>query len=151
MMNKTYIAWTDGVYRLAEVAVGLLLGISSAIHLSNPYFFAESVASYGLLPGGLVLTASTIIMMMGVVLSGSLLAGVWTDCTMPITTGLFVLFVAAQVFAIATGRNIDCGCFGSSSSKIGVTSVSLSLICAIVSGVIARRRLRTAGLQACDA
>ena len=128
--SKVKTALVVGVCRCFEIAVGCLLGMSAVIHYSNPYFFAESIAAYGLLSGQQILIAATLIMSLCFVLAGSLIAGVWVDCSILMTVGLFVLFVVAQSFVLALGKNIECGCFGGASSSVGVKTIAIPLLCA---------------------
>ncbi len=103
----------------ARIAVGVVFVAAGAAKLGDPASFADSIASFRLLPGVLV-SALALGLPPFEILSGLLLAIGWrrsaAALSVLIATGLFA---AALVSALARGLIIDCGCFGSGAPSAG--------------------------------
>ena len=80
----------------------------------DPYPFAESIASFRLLPP-VVLNLAALTLPPLEVLAGMLALGrnPWRRAGALCLLALLVIFLAALASAAARGLNVDCGCFGS--------------------------------------
>ncbi len=108
--------------RVLMTIAGLLLLGSGLTHVSQPYLFLYSVASYQILP--LQVVGFMVLLPYAQVIVGFNLLIDWgARKSMWIASGLFSAFAAAQLIAIVRNQQISCGCFGFSESSLGVASL----------------------------
>lgn len=98
---------------LLRVVVGGIFVYAGALKIGNPLEFADSIATFQILPPELINLVALALPPFEILVGGLLIFGI---CKRPaafsllILTGLFMLFL---VQAIARGLEVDCGCFGS--------------------------------------
>ena len=102
-------AWVGFGVRLAAAAVWLSAGIAKLPALS---VFRDLVARYLIVPEALLTPFSYGLPFVQVGLGIYLAAGLFVRPTAAVGTALMVLFLAAQVQALARGIPLECGCFG---------------------------------------
>lgn len=111
------IRWID---LLARAGIAVLFLYAGAMKLRNPAAFAEEIENYRLLSRQLSVAASYYVPWLEILAAIALLAkplrlGGWALSTA--LSGAFTVFV---VSAWMRGLDISCGCFGSSSSPVGL-------------------------------
>lgn len=111
------------------VAIGLLY--SGLIHYQNQYFFFESVLRYNIFNVDTAAFASVGITSLSLVIGVALLVPNLRMAASLIAVCLFSAFTIAQVTAWYQGVQAGCGCFGISSSQIGLHSIliAVSFLC----------------------
>jgi len=105
--------------KLFDLIVGLALFYSGMIHLGNPYFFLESVARYGLVGIYATPMVSTAVIVSSLVIGSGLILGWFPVATRILAAIIFMTFIVAQSYAILSGLQIGCGCFGVETESVG--------------------------------
>lgn len=120
----------------ARLLIGGLFVYASVHKLFDPADFAAAIRNYQLLPAALSNLAAMSLPWVEITAGVFLMLGILTRPSALITTVMMSVFLAAIIFAFATGLDIDCGCFtsaASSSGRIGVYHIVrdsfLLLIC----------------------
>ncbi len=102
------------VSRLVLGGVFLYAGASKVL---NPGGLATSIRSYGLsLPEWFVTLSAYSLPLLEVLLGAYLVAGLFTRTAAWTASFFMILFTLALLQGVLRGLEIDCGCFGSSSS-----------------------------------
>lgn len=108
------------------LGVAMLLLRSSFAHLGNPYYFLSSVYSYqivGIETGRWFAVLFPFVQLTTAIL---LLTRWWAFEGYVAATVMFIGFIAVQLSAMARDLDIACGCFGSSSTKVGLESLAVA-------------------------
>jgi hypothetical protein len=96
----------------------ILAGIfiyASLYKIAHPAAFANDVYNYQILPNVLVNLTALVLPWLELFLGLCLLAGIWLPGAVLTANGLLILFLAALLFNLARGLDINCGCFGTAS------------------------------------
>jgi hypothetical protein len=105
--------------RLARIVARLTLaGIfiyASLDKIAHPAAFAKDVYNYQILPDALINLTALVLPWLELFLGLCLLAGIWLPGAVLTANGLLVVFLAALVFNLARGLDINCGCFSTGS------------------------------------
>jgi len=80
--------------------------------IANPAAFAKDIYNYQILPDALINLTALVLPWLELLLGLCLLTGVWMPGAVLTVNGLLIVFLAALVFNLARGLNVDCGCFG---------------------------------------
>jgi rhodanese-related sulfurtransferase len=103
--------------RLARIVARLIMaGIfvyASLDKIAHPAAFANDVYNYQILPDTFVNLTALVLPWLELFLGLCLLAGIWLPGAVLTANGLLVVFLAALVFNLARGLDVNCGCFGS--------------------------------------
>jgi rhodanese-related sulfurtransferase/uncharacterized membrane protein YphA (DoxX/SURF4 family) len=110
-------SWRAGRHlRLALLAARLIMaGIfiyASIDKVAHPAAFAKDVYNYQILPDALINLSALLLPWLELFLGLCLLTGIWLPGAVLAVNGLLLLFLAAFVFNITRGLDVDCGCFG---------------------------------------
>lgn len=97
------------LYTLLRVGLGLVFVFSGMAKLADPSGFADILASYQLVPPGLVDTATLAIPGLEVILGLGLVLDV--RGSLAGITAMLLVFCLVLWLAIIRGLEIDCGCF----------------------------------------
>jgi Methylamine utilisation protein MauE len=97
---------------LARFTTGFILAFASVGKLSDLTQFAVALREYEILPQRLIALGAKVVVVFEAILAAALFSGTWMRLSLGIASILFVGFAAAVAWALARGRNIDCGCFG---------------------------------------
>ena len=120
------------------VILGSTLIYSALEHLLNPYQFVNSIANYSLVPEvwsyWIAFFLPTLQIMTGVLL----FSHSYRSEALVLGTILFAVFAIAQISAFFRGLDIECGCFGSRSASVGVTSVGFVVSFLLISALLLR-------------
>ena len=102
--------------RFAVLAARLLMaGIfiyASIDKIAHPAAFAKDVNNYQILPDALINLTALVLPWLELLLGLCLLAGIWLPGAVLTVNGLLLVFLAALVFNLARGLDVNCGCFG---------------------------------------
>lgn len=96
-------------------AVLLFSGISKVFFFRH---FLSNVDSYNILPGGWILHLSGILIASEILLGILLFIRMYQGLSAGISTVLFSFFLTVSIYSVLQKIDIDCGCFGSMSSKV---------------------------------
>jgi uncharacterized membrane protein YphA (DoxX/SURF4 family) len=102
-----------------QVILGAVFIYAAWVKLSNPWqLFASDIDNYHILPPFradaltmVELVARTLPWLEGA-LGLALIVGVWPRIFASISAAILLTFFTLMVWAMATGKKIDCGCFG---------------------------------------
>jgi hypothetical protein len=83
--------------------------------IAQPAAFAKDVYNYQILPDALINLTALVLPWLELLLGLCLLAGIWKPGAVLSVNGLLSVFLAALVFNLARGLDINCGCFSSGS------------------------------------
>jgi len=105
--------------RLARIVARLILaGIfiyASLDKIAHPAAFAKDVYNYQILPDVLINLTALVLPWLELFLGLCLLGGIWLPGAVLTANGLLIVFLAALVFNMARGLDINCGCFSTGS------------------------------------
>lgn len=106
-----------GAARLIMAGIFIYASIDKIAH---PAAFAKDVYNYQILPDALVNLTALVLPWLELLLGLCLLAGVWMPGAVLSANGLLLVFLAALLFNMARGLDVNCGCFstGSAASTI---------------------------------
>jgi uncharacterized membrane protein YkgB len=96
----------------------MLAGIfiyASLDKIAHPAAFAKDIYNYQILPDALINLTALVLPWLELFLGLCLLAGIWLPGAVLTANGLLVVFLAALVFNLARGLDINCGCFSTGS------------------------------------
>lgn len=95
-----------------------VLFVGASLHkIGDPRSFAVDVATYDLLPLGLVNLAAIALPWVELVAGALLLAGFRVRPAALLVSGMMVVFLAALAVALARGLDMSCGCFASQGAE----------------------------------
>lgn len=120
----------DSCRILVKIAAGTLLTLSGTVHLTHPYAFTFSIASYRVVPDSWLTVVPFAVAGVTFATGVQLLVD-RTPAILWFAAGLFAGFVLLQVQALVRGLDIPCGCFGFSMDRIGLESLSIPTLAAI--------------------
>jgi hypothetical protein len=105
--------------RLARIVARLILaGIfiyASLDKIAHPAAFAKDVYNYQILPDALINLTALVLPWLELFLGLCLLSGIWLPGAVLTANWLLIVFLAAFVFNLARGLDINCGCFSTGS------------------------------------
>jgi uncharacterized membrane protein YphA (DoxX/SURF4 family) len=104
--------WALVVVRIVMAGIFIYASIDKIAH---PAAFAKDVYNYQILPDALINLTALVLPWMELLLGLCLLAGVWMPGAVLTVNGLLVVFLAALVFNLARGLDVNCGCFSTGS------------------------------------
>lgn len=122
---------------LADLIVGICLLYSGITHLGNPYFFLEAVANYRILGVETSVVTAALLSNAVTMLGIFLIMGQFKHAVRILAGCVFTLFFFAQLWALLTGLNIACGCFGNESEAVGFVSLARLIVLLALLGTAA--------------
>jgi putative oxidoreductase len=129
-----FSARTRGALAAVGVPVRIYLGgvfvFASLYKIQEPYEFALSVATYQILPLGVVNLFALIVPWIELVTGVLLIVGAWTKENSLVILGLMAMFLTALLIALSRGYQMSCGCFASqeAAEDIGFHTIFRDLI-----------------------
>ena len=123
--GKQVIRWNKAAFLALRILIGGLFLYSGILKIASPQPFADSVASFELVPLGVIGLVALGLPPLEILLGAMLVSG-WR--MRPASFGVFVLSVVFCLVlsqALARGLQVDCGCFGAGQPSIGKTWLSL--------------------------
>lgn len=97
-------------YRAVRLAVGLVFISSGVSKLSDPATFAVIIDAYGIVPSGLSFIVAVFLIFLEIAAGMALLLDI--RGSLPVLTGLLLVFMAILIYGLQMGLDVDCGCFG---------------------------------------
>jgi uncharacterized membrane protein YphA (DoxX/SURF4 family) len=96
---------------LVRLFIGLLFIVSSLEKIVDPAAFAQSIASYKLLPTWLPVIVATVLPWLELLCGFSVLFGALTHGSSFLLSAMLLVFTVAVIAALVRGLDISCGCF----------------------------------------
>ena len=109
--------------------IGILLIVSGTTKLLSIEEFIEIVQSYKLVPGHIARISSVFLIFLEIILGISLFFQRTRKKGAEVTLILFSFFMILSIFYTIKGMNIECGCFGDMSGRIGDEKHFMLLFC----------------------
>lgn len=127
--------------RVASWFLGMVFICAGALKMADPLAFADSVASFQLLPGMMISAVALVLPVLEMLLGLSLLIGVRRRACAVAMGFLCVVFAVALTQALVRGLTVDCGCFGrgEASTYGNVRTLARALGLALLAGWVSRR------------
>ena len=128
---RSFIPLLSLICRLALAIIFFYAGIEKII---NPGDFAVAIYNYKLLPDCAINLSATFLPWLEVLITISLVSGIFKRGASVISALLFLTFATALTINLVRGLDISCGCFGASSGNISwfYLTRDLSLFCVSV-------------------
>ncbi|HWR91980.1 MAG TPA: MauE/DoxX family redox-associated membrane protein [Desulfobacterales bacterium] len=98
--------------RLIMAGIFIYASIDKIVH---PAAFARDVYNYQILPDALINMTALALPWLELFLGLCLLAGIWLPGAVLVVNALLVVFLAALLFNLARGLDVNCGCFSTGS------------------------------------
>jgi len=99
----------DWTYKLCRWTLGIIFIYAGSTKLPEPEIFAVLIEAYGIVPEGLLMPVAIGLPMLEVIAGIGLMLDI--RGSMPLITGLLVLFITILGYGIWMGLDVDCGCF----------------------------------------
>ena len=100
---------------VARLTLAGIFIYASLDKIAHPAAFAKDVYNYQILPDALINLTALVLPWLELFLGLCLLVGIWLPGAVLTVNGLMVVFLAALVFNLARGLDINCGCFSTGS------------------------------------
>ncbi|MFH2131755.1 MAG: MauE/DoxX family redox-associated membrane protein [bacterium] len=97
-------------YRALRLFLGMVFIWSGLTKIADPVSFAAIIEAYGLIPGGLSGVAAIGLPLLEIVSGMGLLFDI--RGSLLLTAGMLVSFIVILSYAVYSGLDVDCGCFG---------------------------------------
>jgi hypothetical protein len=111
-----------------SILVAVVFVYSSIQHFRSPYRFLVATTRYSIVDGWVAVLASAALPPVQSVVGVTLLTFTYPRSASLIAVLLMLLFTGLHVFAIISGLQISCGCFGSSDEVISWSSVARNAV-----------------------
>ena len=116
-------------YRVVGIVLGVVLCVTGWSHMQNEYFFFADVRQYGILGRSGSTIAMYLLPALHLTIGACLLADHLPRGATLLSCLLFGTYVTAQIWVWASGKVIDCGCFGVLHTEvIGPATIARTLI-----------------------
>lgn len=151
MKSRRPISMRVILYWFSRVVLGVIFIYAAILKLGAPQEFADSLASYGLLPTALINLVAWGLPLFEFACGFLVLSGYRGRAGALSMIALLALFCAATLAAIMRGVPVNCGCFGRQSlldaSPWMVISRDIGLLgCAIyIYGIYMKKEMELAG------
>ncbi len=111
---------------MARISLGAIFIYAGATKFGDPLAFADSIASFKIVPNALVSLLALGIPPFETICGSLLVIGLWRQVAALGALVAIVTFTVALLSALARGLVVDCGCFGS--GLVSVTRMRLDLV-----------------------
>jgi uncharacterized membrane protein YphA (DoxX/SURF4 family) len=121
---------------LLRVIAGGIFLYAGAMKLRQPFSFLEAIYRYELATRGTAIALAVVIPWLEIIVGACLLSNLLIRGSTLLAGIMSLGFVVAQIYAVAQGLTIDCGCFGSSHGSpntVGAVSIAKTLLLCIAS------------------
>jgi putative oxidoreductase len=108
-----------------RIIIGGVFLYAGILKTQTPQSFADSIASYQLLPNALINLVALSLPIFEMAVGAMLITGFRLRVASLSALILSGIFAAALISALARGLNIDCGCFGNGTPSLQKTWLSL--------------------------
>jgi putative oxidoreductase len=108
---------------------------AGAEKISSPVTFAESVSNYQLLNAFFIVLVSVLLPWLEVFCGVLLLSGVAVRENAFLINVMLSVFILAGIISLMRGLDIDCGCFGDASVKLGFMKIFENVLL-LIAGIL---------------
>jgi putative oxidoreductase len=108
------------VFRLV---LGFIFIYAGAEKIASPIKFAESISNYQLMNAFFITLTSVVLPWIEVFCGIMLISGIAVKENAFIISAMLTIFILAGIVSIIRGLDIDCGCFGDDSAKLGFMKI----------------------------
>jgi putative oxidoreductase len=108
--------------------LGFIFIYAGAEKIASPIKFAESISNYQLLNAFFIAATSVLLPWIEVFCGIMILAGVAVKENAAIISAMLTVFIIAGIISLIRGLDIDCGCFGDASAKLGFMKIFENLL-----------------------
>jgi putative oxidoreductase len=108
-----------------RVYLGLVFILASLYKIAEPAEFALSIATYEILPLGLVNLMALLLPWIELLIGVTLILGFWTRASALVIAGMMILFIAALAIALSKDLQMSCGCFASSETGDEISALTM--------------------------
>jgi uncharacterized membrane protein YphA (DoxX/SURF4 family) len=120
---------------LLRLILGFIFIYAGGEKISYPDKFAESIANYQLLNNFFITLTAVVLPWIEVFAGILLICGAAVKENSVILSSLLFIFIAVGIISLLRGLDIDCGCFGSTTVKLGLTKI-LENVLLLATGII---------------
>jgi uncharacterized membrane protein YphA (DoxX/SURF4 family) len=99
------------IFYVTRLILGAIFIAASIDKIAHPVEFAKIVSNYQILPGNLINIVAIALPWLEALLGLFILCGWWLAGAIALANLLLITFLAALVFTVARGIDINCGCF----------------------------------------
>lgn len=124
-MNLLTNKYSILLYRVVISIVFIFAGIEKIV---NPELFADSIANYRLFPKFTINFLAITVPWIEIVVGVLLLFGIAIKDNLKIINSMMIFFIFIILIAVLRGLDIDCGCYGSNSQKVGMYKIFENVI-----------------------
>jgi uncharacterized membrane protein YphA (DoxX/SURF4 family) len=117
--NSNRMRWAQLAARLIMAGIFIYASIDKIAH---PAAFAKDVYNYQILPDALINLTALVLPWLELFLGLCLLAGIWLPSAVLAVNVLLIVFLAALIFNLARGLDVNCGCFSTGSDGPAMSS-----------------------------
>ena len=110
---------------ISRTILALVFLKSGLGHLANSYFFLSSIYAYELVGPAAAESLGLVLPTFQVLVAFCLLGQSLRGGALLVSLGTLSAFTVAQVWALANGLNIDCGCFGVGEDQQMISNLTL--------------------------
>lgn len=132
-MKTSFDKLLTAILPLLEIGLGGVLLYSGVTHLQNPFAFLDAVGGYMLLPPWALVPVTIVLLASHLVIGIALICQLLRPGVYWVTSGLFTLFLVAQLAAWFRGLDVSCGCFGGQGESIGWLTIARTAAMLLVS------------------
>lgn len=129
--------WWRIAQTLMALAVGGVFITAAVIKIADPAKFAQNIKYYHIVPDRLINAMALLLPWWELLAGFAIVVPNWRRAGAWMMIGFLVMFMLAIGSAMARGLDIDCGCFGSKSSKAGMNTLlfDASLLAATIAAM----------------
>lgn len=130
----------DTLIKVCQGSLALLFLWAGIVKLMNPGAFVMALTNYHILPLGLTPFLAYIIPLSECLLAILLITptrSFWPILTVGLFSSIFLIFNAS---AMIRGIDLECGCFGTASGRVNITTLALNLFMIMASCIVGSQR-----------
>lgn len=120
---------------LLRLILGFIFIYAGGEKIYDPDAFAQSISNYQLLNSFFTILTAIILPWLEIFAGILLMCGAAVRENALIISTLLFVFIAAGIISLLRGLDIDCGCFGSASVKLGLQKI-IENILLLAAGII---------------
>jgi putative oxidoreductase len=118
-----------------RLVLGFVFIYAGAEKIASPINFAESISNYQLLNAFFITLAAVLLPWIEVFCGVLLVSGSAVRENAFIISTMLLVFIIAGLISIARGLDIDCGCFGDDSAKLGFLKIFENILL-LIAGIM---------------
>lgn len=136
MKNPISAICKKWVGQTCEMLLGSMFIVSSLIHFTGPYFFLEAAIRYRIVNGDVLVWLLPFLTGLQFSIGICLVFGLARRAALISAASILFMFLVSQLIVLFRGIEVSCGCFGTSSHKVDVISVSKLFLLVLVCGFL---------------